>query len=156
MTALTQSEMEAFLEKGWVAKLGTLLEDGSPYVNPVWYEWDGTYFWLLAKPLARFVENIKRDERIFLVVDKAEFPYVRVNVQGRAEVITEAWADEWVEMTRRMTVRYVGEQGLQYLEARLKYDLSVIRITPKKINTWKVTDFPPDRTFTTEAKWRAV
>jgi hypothetical protein len=154
MPALDRAEMEAFLEEGWVAKLGTLLEDGSPYINPVWYEWDGSHFWVLAKPLARFVANIKRDGRIFLVVDKAEFPYIRVNVQGFGEVVTEVWAEQWVDMTRRMTVRYLGEQGLQYLEARLKYDLSVIKITPHKLNTWQVTDFPPDRTFTTQAKWR--
>ena len=156
MPALDQIEMQAFLEKGWVAKLGTLLDDGSPYVTPVWYEWDGTCFWVIGKPLARFVGNIKRDERVYLLIDKAEFPYVRVNVQGAAEVVSEAWSEQWVEMTRRMTVRYVGEQGLQYLEARLKYELSVIKITPKKLNTWKVTDFPPDRTFTAQAKWQEL
>ena len=156
MPGLDQLEMEAFLEEGWVAKLGTLLEDGSPYVTPVWYEWDGGHFWILAKPLARFVSNIKQDKRVYLLVDKAEFPYIRVNVQGVAEVASEEWADQWVEMTRRMTVRYVGEQGLEYLEARLKYDLSVIKITPLKLNTWKVTDFPPDRTFTSRARWREL
>ena len=89
----------------------------------------------------------------FLAVDKPEFPYVRVNVRGRAEVVSEEWSERWVEMTRAMTVRYVGEQGLQYLEARLKYPLSVIRLSPLELNSWKVTDFPPDRTFTAEAKW---
>ena len=156
MPALDQVEMNAFLEKGWVAKLGTLLDDGSPYVTPVWYEWDGTSFWVIGKPLARFVSNIKRDKRVYLLIDKAEFPYVRVNVQGVAEVVSETWSEQWVEMTRRMTVRYVGEQGLQYLEARLKYELSVIKTTPKRLNTWKVTDFPLDRTFTTQAKWQEL
>ncbi len=154
MASLSQTEIQQFLEKAWVAKLGTLLADGSPYVNPVWYEWDGEYFWVISKPLAEFVNNIKSDGRVFLLVDKAEYPYVRVNIQGTAEVVAQQWSDRWVEMTSRMTVRYVGEQGMQYLEARLRYGVSVIKITPKKINTWKVTDFPPDRTFSTEAKWR--
>ena len=97
MPALDQVEMNAFLEKGWVAKLGTLLDDGSPYVTPVWYEWDGTSFWVIGKPLARFVSNIKRDKRVYLLIT-----------------------------------------------------------TPKRLNTWKVTDFPPDRTFTTQAKWQEL
>jgi hypothetical protein len=155
MPPLSKQEMSEFLAEGWVAKLGTLF-DGWPYINPVWYEWDGEHFWLIGKPRAQFVKNIKQDGRAFLLVDKAEFPYVRVNVQGGAEVVSEEWTDEWVQMTRRMTVRYVGEQGLQYLDARLKYDLSVIRFTPTRLNTWKVTDFPPDRTFTSEARWHEV
>ena len=35
----------------------------------------------------------------------------------------------------------------------LKYPLSVISLTPVRMNTWRVTSFPPDRTFTTEARW---
>jgi hypothetical protein len=155
MPPLSERERDEFLGKGWVAKLGTLL-DGWPYVSPVWYEWDGEHFWVIGKPLAQFVKNIKQDGRVFLIVDKAEFPYVRVNVQAIADVVSEEWSDRWVETTRRMTLRYVGEQGLQYLDARLKYPLSVIRISPTRMSTWKVTDFPPDRTFTAEAKWRDV
>ena len=101
--------------------------------------------------MAQFVKNVKQDDRAFLVVDKTDFPYVRVNVEGRARVVSEQWTDEWVEMTRRMTLRYVG--NLDYLEERLKYPLSVIRLTPERMNTWRVTSFPPDRTFTAEARW---
>jgi nitroimidazol reductase NimA-like FMN-containing flavoprotein (pyridoxamine 5'-phosphate oxidase superfamily) len=152
MPPLSEQETKDFLASAWIGKLGTLL-DGWPYINPIWYEWDGQHFWIIGKPFAQFVQNIKQDDRVFLVVDKPEFPYVRVNVQARAEVVSEEWSERWVEMTRAMTVRYVGEQGLAYLEERLKYPLSVIRVTPLKMNTWKVTDFPPDRTFTAEATW---
>ncbi len=148
---LDSDEIDTFLtEGGRIGKLGTL-RDGWPYVNPIWYEWDGHAFWIIGKPLAQFVKNIKQDERAFLVVDKTDFPYVRVNVEGRAKVVSEKWSDEWVEMTRRMTLRYVG--NLNYLEARLKYPLSVISLTPMRTNSWRVTSFPPDRTFTTDARW---
>ena len=152
MPPLNEQETNEFLARGWIGKLGTLL-DGWPYVSPIWYEWDGEHFWIIGKPLAQFVQNVRQDGRVFLVIDKPEFPYVRVNVQGRAEVVSEEWHDRWVEMTRSMTIRYVGEQGLQYLEARLKYPLSVIRVAPVRMNTWKVTGFPPDRTFTAQARW---
>ena len=57
-------------------------------------------------------------------------------------------------MTKRMTLRYVG--NLDYLEARLKFPLSVISLRPVRTNTWRVTSFPPDRTFTTEARWNSA
>jgi Pyridoxamine 5'-phosphate oxidase len=148
---LSPAEIDSFLtEGGRIGKLGTL-RDSWPYVNPIWYEWDGDVFWIIGKPHAQFVKNIKQDERAFLVVDKADFPYVRVNVEGRAAIVSEAWSDKWVDMTRRMTLRYVG--NLDYLEARLKYPLSVISLRPLRTNSWRVTSFPPDRTFTTDARW---
>ncbi|HYY87885.1 MAG TPA: pyridoxamine 5'-phosphate oxidase family protein [Chloroflexota bacterium] len=154
MAALTRAEVNDFLTgPPYIGKLGTL-RDGWPYVNPIWYEWDGSLFWIIAKPLAQFVTNLKQDDRAFLVVDKEEFPYVRLNVEGRGRVVSEAWSDQWVEMTKRMTLRYVG--NLDYLEARLKYPLSVIRLTPERMNSWRVTTFPPDRTFTAEARWHAA
>jgi nitroimidazol reductase NimA-like FMN-containing flavoprotein (pyridoxamine 5'-phosphate oxidase superfamily) len=151
MPPLTHDEERDFLQGGArIGKLGTL-RDGWPYVNPIWYEWDGSAFWMIGKPLAQFVQNIKQDGRAFLVVDKDDFPYARVNVEGLARVVSEEWTDAWVEMTRRMTLRYVG--NLEYLEARLRYPLSVIQLSPVRMNSWRVTSFPPDRTFTTQARW---
>ncbi len=154
MPPLTSAEEREFL-KGLarIGKLGTL-RDGWPYINPIWYEWDGRAFWIIAKPLAQFVKNLRIEDRAFLVVDKEDFPYVRVNVEGRARIVSEAWSDEWIDMTRRMTLRYVG--NLDYLEARLQYPLSVIQLTPLRMNSWRVTSFPPDRTFTTEARWHSA
>lgn len=157
MPPLTEQELKEFLtEQVWVAKLGTLTEDGWPYVTPVWYEWDGTHFWVIGKPLATYVQNVKRDPRVYLLVDKDEFPYVRVNVLGTAEVISEEWDQRWIDMGNRMSLRYVGEAGMKYADERLKYGVSVIRITPKQMNTWKVTSFPPDRTFSKPSVWRKV
>jgi nitroimidazol reductase NimA-like FMN-containing flavoprotein (pyridoxamine 5'-phosphate oxidase superfamily) len=151
MPPLTRDEANAFLVEGArIAKLGTL-RDGWPYVTPIWYEWDGSVFWVIGKPLAQFVQNIKQDERAFLVVDKSDYPYVRVNVEARGRLVSEEWRDQWVEMTRRMTLRYIG--NLDYLEARLEYPLSVISLTPVRMNSWSPTSFPPDRTFTNEARW---
>jgi nitroimidazol reductase NimA-like FMN-containing flavoprotein (pyridoxamine 5'-phosphate oxidase superfamily) len=154
MPPLTSNEEQDFLVgAARIGKLGTL-RDGWPYVNPIWYEWDGQSFWIIGKPLAQFVKNIRADDPTFLVDDKDDFPYVRVNVEGRARVVSEEWTDEWVEMTRRMTLRYVG--NLDYLEARLKFPLSVIQLTPVRMNSWRVTSFPPDRTFTQQARWNSA
>ena len=49
--------------------------------------------------------------------------------------------------------RLSGLSNLEYLAARLEYPLSVISLTPVRMNTWRPTTFPPDRTFTAEARW---
>src|SRR3981189_3401709 len=105
MPPLHPDEAHAFLTQGGrIAKLGTL-RDGWPYVTPVWYEWDGSAFWIIGKPLAQFVKNIKADERAFLVVDKDDFPSVRVTVEARGRIVSEEGGEEGVEMTKRMSLR---------------------------------------------------
>ncbi|MBI3961651.1 MAG: pyridoxamine 5'-phosphate oxidase family protein [Deinococcus sp.] len=157
MPPLSPKEFERFLTKTrYIGRLGTLLPDGSPYVTPVWFEWDGKKFYIMGKPLAQYVKNVERDPRAYLVVDREKFPYMRVNVQGQAKIVGRRWSQRWVDMGNRMIKRYLGEVALKYAAARMKYGIVMIELTPEKINSWKVTDFPPDRTFTEPARWREV
>ncbi|MFB6131641.1 MAG: pyridoxamine 5'-phosphate oxidase family protein [Salinigranum sp.] len=161
MPPLSDDELDAFLndteQEPWgraVCELGTLTPDGKPYVNPVWYEWEDGKVYILGKPKAQYITNIKQNGDVFVVIDKQSPPYARVNIRGTAEVISEEWTDRWEKMTKDATVAYLGEEGLQYYEERLEYPISVVEVTPESINSWKVTDFPPDRTFESEATWR--
>ena len=47
--ALAQDEVDEFLAEGRIARLACLDADGWPYVVPVWHEWDGSAFWLVAR-----------------------------------------------------------------------------------------------------------
>lgn len=161
MPALTDEEIDDFLnstnQEPWgraIAELGTVTPDGKPYVNPVWYEWEDEKIYVLGKPKAQYVKNIKENKYVFVVVDKQSPPYVRVNIRGTAEVVSEEWTDRWEQMTKEATVAYMGEEALEYYEERLEYPISAIEVTPGTINSWRVTDFPPDRTFKEEATWR--
>lgn len=161
MPALTDDEIDEFLsstdQEPWgraIAEIGTVTPDGKPYVNPVWYEWEDEKIYVLGKPKAQYVKNIKENEYVFVVVDKQSPPYVRVNIRGTAEVVSEEWTDRWKQMTKEATVAYMGEEALKYYEERLEYPISAIEVTPGTINSWEVTDFPPDRTFREEATWR--
>lgn len=160
MPPLSDDELEAFLndtdQEPWgrcTTELGTLTPDGRPYVNPVWYEWEDGKVYILGKPKAQYVKNIKENGDVFVVIDKQSPPYVRVNIQGTAEVIDEEWSDRWEAMAKKMTEVYLGAEALEYHDERLQYPVSVVEVTPDSMNSWKVTDFPPDRTFDKEAKW---
>jgi PPOX class probable F420-dependent enzyme len=162
MPPLSDEEREDFLtatdQEPWgrcTAEIATLTPDGKPYVNPVWYEWEDDRVYILGKPKAQYVKNIRENPEVFVVIDKQSPPYVRVNIQGTATIIDEEWNDRWEAMARTMTDAYLGEQGLEYHEERLQFPVSVIEVTPEAMNTWKVTDFPPDRTFSKTAVWHS-
>lgn len=74
------------MKKPNIAKIATLNADGSPYVNPIWYEYDGVYFYLGARARSQAVKNILRDGRVCLCIDEPTQPHTRVVIQGTAEV----------------------------------------------------------------------
>jgi PPOX class probable F420-dependent enzyme len=144
-------ELHAFLTETKIfAKVGTIGEDGWPNVNPAWYEYDGESFWLVTKELAGFCRNMRRDPRVTLCIDNPETPYRRVMVRGRAEVVDA----DWVELARRMVLRYLGPGGMDYFEATLDLPRVLIRIRPERITSWDGGGV--DRTFTRPAVWHDV
>jgi PPOX class probable F420-dependent enzyme len=148
---LTPDELHAFLTETKIfVKIGTLGEDGWPNVNPAWYEYDGNAFWLVTKPLAGFCKNMVRDPRVTLCIDNPVPPYMRVMVRGRAEVVDA----DWEEIARRMVLRYLGPEGIDYFEATLDLPRVLVRIWPEKISSWNGGGV--DRTFTKPSVWHDV
>ena len=148
---LSPEELHAFLTETKIfVKIGTIGEDGWPNVNPAWYEYDGQAFWLVTKALAGFCQNMRRDSRVTLCIDNPEPPYKRVMVRGRAEFVD----DDWVERARRMVLRYLGPQGIDYFEATLDLPRQLVRIWPERISSWNGGGV--DRTFSKPAIWHDV
>jgi PPOX class probable F420-dependent enzyme len=148
---MTAEELHEFLTQTRIfVKVGTLGEDGWPNVNPAWYEYDGECFWLVTKELAGFCANMRRDPRVTLCIDNPEPPYKRVIVRGRAEFVDA----DWVELARRMVLRYLGPGGMDYFEATLDLPRVLVRIRPQHVSTWNGGGV--DRTFRKPARWHEV
>lgn len=149
--AMGPEELHEFLTQTKIfVKLGTLGPDGWPAVNPAWYEYDGEFFWLITKELTGFCQNLRRDPRVSLCIDNPEPPYRRVIVRGHAEFVE----GDWVEMGRRMVLRYLGPQGLDYFEATLELPRVLVRIHPERVSTWNGGGI--DRTFFKPSRWHDV
>ncbi|MER3406302.1 MAG: hypothetical protein C4289_15020, partial [Chloroflexota bacterium] len=117
---MSRREMDAFLQGPWICKVACLKDDGSPYVVPVWYEWDGEGFYLVARKKSAWAAYLQRDPRVMLCIDKDTRPYQKVLVEGRAMILEEPnTGGHWVEIAERMARRYLGEHGLEYLTPTL-------------------------------------
>lgn len=134
MPELNKQQFEAFLTSGsHLMKLATLTAEGYPYVNPVWYHYEGEAFYIAGRRRAAWVANIRSDGRVSFCIDTCEAPYTRVIVEGTAEIVDDAWLGEW----RHWAVRYLGEElGGQYYEDTKHMPRAYIRITPHKTTTW--------------------
>jgi PPOX class probable F420-dependent enzyme len=133
---LAAPELDAFLQtSSIVGILATLDADGAPYQVPIWYDWDGTHLWIVSKPLAEYVRNLQRDPRAAVCVATQTLPYVRVLIQGTAELIDTD--DDWLPMGYRMAARYLGKQeGDAYIDKTKHWKRIYIRITPTCVKSW--------------------
>ena len=130
--ALTNEEINSFLSERRNAVLGTVRKDGSPQLNPMWFDWTGEVFYI-STTRARFKYNsIKRDPRVTLCIDDAT-GFKSVIVEGRAEIIED---DIW-RITRRIVEKYVDKDHVEARMTRMRTEPRVILVIhPDKWISW--------------------
>ena len=134
---MTQEEMEAFLQKGLAMYLACVKPDGSPHCTVVWHEWQDDSFWLVVRARAKWVEYIKANPQVAFVIN-IPTTLEKVEGHGRAEIVEEPnVGGEWTSVCTSMAMRYLGENGPEYLKPTLQQPRWLIRIRPERLTTWQ-------------------
>ena len=130
----------AFIHKLRAARLATADEHGSPYIVPVCYAFDGTYFYIaldekpkrVAVTQLRRVRNIETRHEASLVIDQYDDDWSQLGyifIHGKAELLAP-------EHERHgMALILLRERYAQYRTMTLE-QYPVIMITPDKIKAW--------------------
>lgn len=138
MPPMTKAQIDEFLKGPHIAKIATIREGNAPYVVPVWYEWDGQNLLIIGRKRSIWVEHIRKNPKVAVLIDDVKPPYPKVIIEGVAEII----GTDWVEIGKRMVVRYFGSDvGLKYLEGSLDQPRWVIKVKPERITSWII---PPE------------
>ncbi len=139
MRSLTNEEIKAFLAGAVVARVAMVKLDGSPYVAPVWQEYDGQALYFIPREKSAFVPWIKAHPRIAISCALDTAPYTRVLFEGQAEIVEGPKPMEGLtlEIARRMAVRYLGEHGPEYLEPSQPRPRYLIKLVPEKVTSWE-------------------
>lgn len=141
---LDDAEVRAFLNEGVLARLAVVDADGFPYVNPVWFEWDPDegIFWVIARKKSRWAEYMKNNPKVGMTIDDDRKPLRKVMIQGNAEVVEEPnVGGQWVKIAERMSIRYLGENGPEYLVPTFDKPRWLFKITPTFFTTWQGVDW---------------
>lgn len=136
-------EVSAFLDEPHIARLACLDDEGWPYVVPCWQEWDGASFWVIPRARSAWAAHLKRDPRCAITVDEAGTQR-KVIAKCRAHLVEEAVAGAdcaWVPIATRMSVRYLGEHGPDYLGPTLDKPRWLFRLEPVSVTTWQGNDW---------------
>lgn len=107
MAAMDPDRRDAFLREARIAKLVTLRADGSPTVQPVWFEWDGTAATLFTARTSGKVKRIARDARVALSVEEpVGVNEAWVTIEGSATVEDQGA----LALARRLIDRYYSPE----------------------------------------------
>ena len=130
-SSMTQDQIAEYLRHPLVGRLATS-RDSWPHVVPVWFEFDGTYAWVPSPATSRKVRNIKRNNRVALVVDTFGddwSEYAQVMIAGTAELLPDT---KDLSQTLRIFGRYLGNRANK-AEVLLSSKRLIIRIKPARI-----------------------
>lgn len=139
---LTQEELDKFLAAGNVARLACLDAQGWPYVVPTWYQYADGGFYIIPRARSAWAKYMADDPRVSLSIDSNAAPYIKVQMQGEAELLEEPnVGGRWVELANEMSLRYLGENGPKYLVPTLGEPRWLFFVKPKGISSWQGTDW---------------
>lgn len=110
MSTMTKDEIRNFLLQGTLTgKLGTINNDGTPHVVPIWYtvdEEDNIIFNTGGESVK--AKNIRRDNRVRLCVDDQTPLFSFVLIEGIAE-IERGQTGEIYKWAKIIAARYMGD-----------------------------------------------
>lgn len=135
MKQMTRDEIRFFLLQGtFTGKLGTINEDGTPHIVPIWFildDEDNIVFNTDNKSVK--AKNIRRDNRVRFCVDDQSPPFSFVTLDGNAVIISDV-PREVFKWAKKIAARYMGEdKAEQYGKRNSSVGELLLKITPNKI-----------------------
>jgi PPOX class probable F420-dependent enzyme len=141
---MSQEELAGLFAKGNICRLATLDERGWPYVVPVWFEYDEDDggFWFVPRRKSAWATHIQADPRVSFTIDEDDARNRRFVAQGRGTIVEEPnVGGAWVPIAERMSLRYLGPHGPEYLVPTLNQPRWLIKVMPEKVKTWQGVDW---------------
>ena len=141
---MSRSELEAFLATGVLCHLACLKDDGTPYVVPCWFDWDGHVFHVIPRQRSSWATYLQQRPAVALAISEPAPPYRKVQVDGTAVIVEEPnVGGQWAPIARNMSLRYLGEHGPDYLEPTMNQPRWLIRVEPARLTTWQGVGWHP-------------
>jgi DNA-binding IclR family transcriptional regulator len=131
---LDEAQQSALLKAPWAARLACVRPDGAPHVVPVWHEWDGRVFRVLAWRGSRWGDYLAANPQVSLTVDEPWLPFRRISVKGTAQPEFEADDPSLNRLLARLSRRYLGHNLAATLAPQVERSFL---ITPLSLRGWQ-------------------
>jgi hypothetical protein len=131
LPAMSGEELEAFYEKALFARLGTINEDGSIHIAPIFFKYDEGQILMATQDPSRKIRNIKRNNHVTVLIDTTDVPFKGALIYGTAELDYENVISKRMAIFERRLSREQAETYARRLSG--KWKCVIVRITPLHI-----------------------
>ncbi|MEW6287679.1 MAG: helix-turn-helix domain-containing protein [Chloroflexota bacterium] len=131
---LDETQIASLLKAPWAARLACVRPDGAPHVVPVWHEWDGEAFHVVAWKGSRWDDYLLANPQVSLTVDEPFLPLRRISAKGTARPEFESADPRLRRLLTRLSRRYLGQDLASSLA--LQVERSFV-ITPSVLKGWQ-------------------
>ena len=115
-------------DKKPLAHLGTVMEDGTPQVTPVWFDWDGSHVRINSSRGRVKDRNMRRSAAVALSIVDPDNAYRYLSIRGRVVEVTEQGADAHIDALAK---KYLGKDRYPFRrpgEVRVMYKIAPERV----------------------------
>lgn len=130
---MDESQIIQFLLGPWTARLACIHPDGHPHVIPVWQEWDGKKFSILALKNSQWPEYVRKNSQVSLTIDEPWAPYRRVVMRGTAKELENVDMETQTALLTRLSKRYLGQNTPQRFLHQVE---AIFTINPDTLRGW--------------------
>ena len=131
LPAMTDEELASFFEQAIFARLGTINEDGTIHIAPIFFKYDDGQILMATQDPSRKIRNIKRNNRVTVLIDTTDVPFKGALIYGTAEL-------DYADVIRKRVAifeRRLSPEEAETYASRLsgKWKCVIVRITPVHI-----------------------
>jgi general stress protein 26 len=140
MGALTQPEIDRFLESKLNVQLATIDEMGDPNIQPVWFYHDKSAgdLYVMTGKMTKKVQNVRKKSSVYFSIDDENFPYKGIKGKGTADVVEDP--KQVIPISEKTIMKYLGTLdhpiAKMILENARNGNEVLLRIKPKFFSTW--------------------
>jgi hypothetical protein len=140
---LTPDELDEFLARPLLLKLACVRPDGWPYVIPLWFAWEAHKLYVVGRERAIWIEYIKREPRVGVLIDEETRRQRRVQMTASAALVEGPvprgqGSPNWRQLDVLLVSKYMAdEQGEAYRQSTADRPRYLVEITPRQITTWR-------------------
>jgi nitroimidazol reductase NimA-like FMN-containing flavoprotein (pyridoxamine 5'-phosphate oxidase superfamily) len=128
LPSMSKEELVSFFEQAPFARLGTINEDGTIHIAPIFFKYHEGQILMATQDPSRKIRNIKRNNNVTVLIDSTEVPFKGALVYGTAELDHEDVIPKRVAIFERRLSREEAETYAKRLSA--KWKCVIVRITP--------------------------
>ena len=136
---MAEEEVVSLFEEALFARLGTINEDGTIHMAPVFFKYQEGEIQIATQDPSRKIRNIKRNNNVSVLIDISDVPFRAALIYGTAELDYDDVISKRIAIFERTRSWEEAEDYARKLSD--KWECVIVCVTPKRIASFDYSKF---------------